>query len=456
MAEVQDAVVEGDVPYAPGSARAALAHRPFRIVWTGSMASNIGTWMQNVALGAFAYELTRSSAYVSLLGFAQLGPMLVLSIVGGLLADTVDRRWLLIACQVEQMALSFVLAFLAAGPSPSRLGIFLCVLGIGVGNAFQAPTFSAVLPQLVGRRDLVGAVSLQSVQLNLSRVIGPAIGGLILPLVKASGVFVVNGLTYLFAIATLLVVSIPRPYPDHGVQGWRRLVGGFAVARRDRLVRRCLLTITAVSFFCLPFIGLLPVVAARNLGLDVTGTAYGVLYAAFGLGAAAGAVGVGTLLVGRSKPLAVRAGLALFGVVLGVFALLRVAAPAYPVLFLVGFFYFGAVTSLSTVLQAHLGEEVRGRVMALWIMGFGGTVPLGLLVFGVVAEQLSVTAVVVFGAAVAVVLALLADVDVDADVDVSGAGEPEAEGAAADGRLGDLERAAHGLEEAAGDGEAEP
>lgn len=409
LEETEEAVLTGDVPYAAGSARAALAYRPFRLVWMGSMASNVGTWMQNVALGAFAYNLTESSGYVALLGFAQLGPLLLLSIVGGLLADTVDRRWLLVVCQAEQMVLSFVLAAIVSGDQPSRTAILVCVLAIGIGNALNAPTFSAVLPQLVDRRDLVGAVSLQSVQMNLSRVVGPAIGGVILPSVGASAVFVINGVTYVFAIATLLMVSIPRPYPHHGEQGWRRLVGGFTIARRDRLVGRCLLTIASLSFFCLPFIGLMPVLAARNFGLDPEGTAYGILYASFGLGAAGGAVAVGTLLVGRDKANAVRSGLVAFAVMLGVFALLRTPAVAYPIVFLVGLFYFGTVTSLSSVLQEHLAEEVRGRVMALWIMGFGGTVPIGLLVFGWVAEATSVTTVVLIGAAIALALPLVAD-----------------------------------------------
>lgn len=407
LEETEDAVLEGDVPYARGSARAALAHRDFRVVFLGSMASNIGTWMQNVALGAFAYQLTKSPGYVALLGFAQLGPMLLLSIVGGLLADTIDRRLLLIACQLEQLVLSLLLAFAASADHPSRTFIFLCVLGIGVGNALNAPTFSAVLPQLVGRDDLSGAVALQSVQLNLSRVIGPAIGGVILPSVGASGVFVVNAATYLFAIATLARVTIPRPYPPQGEQGFARLAGGFRVARSHPIVGRCLLTIASISFFCLPFIGLLPVLAARNLGIDVESPAYGALYACFGLGAALGAVAVGTVLVGRSRPKAVRAGLFAFSITLAVFALLRTAAPAYPVVFAVGAFYFAAVTSLSTVLQEHLDETVRGRVMALWIMGFGGTVPIGLLVGGVVASHTSVTAVVLGGAAVALFLAVV-------------------------------------------------
>src|SRR5688572_23261528 len=128
LEETEDAVLEGDVAYAPGSARAALAHRAFRRVWLGSMASNVGTWMQNVALGAFAYELTGSSGYVALLGFAQLGPLLLLSIVGGLLADTIDRRLLLVGCQVQQMVLSFVLAFVVQQDDPSKVALFLCVL----------------------------------------------------------------------------------------------------------------------------------------------------------------------------------------------------------------------------------------------------------------------------------------------------------------------------------------
>jgi MFS family permease len=408
LEQTEDAVLDGDVPYAAGSARAALAYRPFRLVWSGSLASNIGTWMQNVALGAFAYKLTKSSGFVALLGFAQLGPLLLLSIVGGLLADTIDRRMLLIACQAEQMILSFVLAFVVSHPHPSKSILFLIVLGIGVGNALNAPTFSAVLPQLVAKRDLVGAVSLQSVQLNLSRVIGPAIAGAILPIVKVQGIFAINGFTYLFAIATLAIVTIPRPYPPQGEQGLRRLVGGFAVARRDPLVRKCLVLITSISFFCLPFIGLLPVLAGENLDIDVQKAAYGVLFACFGLGAALGAIAVGTLLVGKSKAAAVRIGLVLFGIALVVFSLLRSPTPAYPVVFLVGLFYFGTVTSLSSVLQEHLEENVRGRVMALWIMGFGGTVPIGLLVGGFIADHTSVTTVVFAGGVVAALLLLVA------------------------------------------------
>lgn len=411
MEEAQDAEVEGDVPYRPGSARAALAHRDFRIVWTGSLMSNVGTWMQNVALGVFAYRLTGDAHYVALLGFAQLGPLLVLSPLGGVLADQVDRRRLLLGAQSWQMSFSLLLAVVARGEHPSELAVFFVVLLVGIGNAVNAPAFAAVIPGLVGRRDLPGAVSLQSVQMNVSRVVGPAIGGLLLPVIGAPGVFAVNAATYVFAIATLLVVHPPAIAApgDNAPKGWRRLVSGFAVARRHRVVGRCLSLIALISFFCLPFIGLMPVLAGDNLGIDPESAAYGWLYTCFGLGAAVGAVSVGTVLVDRSKPHVVRVALTLFSGLLALFGLLRSPAPAYPIAFLVGLAYFTTVTSLSTHLQAHLDDAVRGRVMALWIMGFGGTVPVGLLVGGAVASATSVTAVVLAGAAIALVLALLTD-----------------------------------------------
>src|SRR6476661_3251204 len=174
-----DAIVDGDRTLRRGTAQAALRHRNFRIFWGGTFASNIGTWMQNVLLGAFGYELTGSAVFVGILFFAQLGPLLFMSTVGGVLADVVDRRKLLIITQVEQLVLSIVLAVLAAGGDPSRVALVASVVAIGVGNSLSAPAIAAILPTLVPRADLPGAVSRESVQMNLSRVIGPAIGAVI-------------------------------------------------------------------------------------------------------------------------------------------------------------------------------------------------------------------------------------------------------------------------------------
>jgi MFS family permease len=408
---VEEAQVEGDVALTPdalevrpGTARSALRSRDFRVLWLATFSSNVGTWMQNVALGAFAYQLSHSAGFVALTGFAQLGPLLLLATVGGMLADAVDRRRLLVTTNVVQLVFSAALAAVAAAPHPSRTLLLLVVLAIGVANALTGPPLASLLPNLVPRRDLPGAIALQSVQMNLSRVVGPAIGGLLLPTIHASGVFLLNAATYLFAVAGALAIR-PVARGGGGEQGLRRLLGGFAVARRDPLVRSVLTTIASISFFCLPFIGLMPVVAAENLGMKVTGFEYGLLYACFGLGAACGAIAVGSVLVGYRRDRVIAAGLALFGVMLLVFGLLRTPGPAYAIVFLVGLFYFATVTTLSTRLQEHLRDEVRGRVMALYMMSFGGTIPLGLLVAGPIATRTNITIVVVAGAIVAMLLA---------------------------------------------------
>jgi MFS family permease len=408
--DATDALVDGDVAYARGTARAALTHRAFRVVWGGTFASNIGTWMQNVVLAAFGYELTGSTTFVGVLFFAQLGPLLFLATVGGALADIVDRRKLLVTMQLVQLVLSFLLAALAAVDDPSLAAIVVCVFAIGVANALSAPALSAVLPTLVPRPDLNGAVSLQSVQMNASRVIGPAIGGVLYPAFGAAPVFALNALTYLFAVAAVWVTPFPGRDEGHAEESrMARLLAGFRTARRDPLVRRILTTMATMSLFSLAFVGLMPALAAENLGMRPRSLAYGLLYASFGVGAALGAVSIGTLLAGHSKPRIVRQGFLAFAGLLALFGLIRTPALAYPVAVMLGIAYFAVVTSLSTVLQENLADHLRGRVMALWIMTFGGTVPIGVLIGGTIATHTSITAVMLFGAAVAVLLAWYAD-----------------------------------------------
>jgi MFS family permease len=409
---VEEASVGGDVALSPnelrirpGTARSALRAPDFRRLWLATFGSNIGTWMQNVALGAFAYDLSHSATFVALIGFGQLGPLLLLAPVGGMLADVVDRRRLLVLTNLEQLVFSGVLAWVATLGHPSRALIMAVVVAIGIGNALTGPPLSSLLPNLVPRVDLPGAISLQSVQMNLSRVIGPAIGGVLLPAIHASGVFAINAATYLFAVlGAIMIGRVPQP-PSTGEAGLRRILGGVAVARRHPLVRNVLLTIASISFFSLPFIGLFPVIGARNLDLNVKGLTYGLLFSCFGLGAASGAIAVGSVLVGYRRELIIPICLTAFGSMLVVFGLLRDVGAAFPVVFLVGFFYFGAVTTLSTRLQASLDDAVRGRVMALYMMCFGGTVPLGLLAAGPIANATSVTDVLVGGGVITIVIA---------------------------------------------------
>jgi predicted MFS family arabinose efflux permease len=405
-----DALEEGDRPIRTGSAMAALRHDTFRRVFIGAFLSNIGSWMQNVVLGALAYDLTKSPAFVGVLLFAQLGPLLLFSLVGGLLADAFDRRRLLVTVSVLQGLLSLGLAWVARVDDPSRAALVGIVFLIGMGQAVFGPTYSALLPALVGKDDLPGAISLNSAQMNGSRVIGPVIGAALFSRFGADVVFIVNAASYLLVIWSLLSVRLPAPAPDtSGLTGIRRLGAGFTVARADPVVGRCLVVIFTYSLLSLPFIGQMPTLADRNLGIAARSTQYGLLYASFGVGALLGALSIGTVLSDRSLERVVRIGLVAFAVFLAVFSLLRTPALAYPGILLVGLAYFAVITSLSTVLQQRLDDANRGRVMALWIMGFGGTVPIGNLIAGPIIEATNITVVVLAGAVVAVALAWYAD-----------------------------------------------
>jgi MFS family permease len=406
----QEALLEGDdYVRGGGSARSAFAHREFRLMWLGSFASYIGTWMQTVVLGAYAYKLTGSSAFVGALTFAQIGPLLVLSIVGGIVADAFDRRRLLILLQTEQLVFSLALAIVvASNDNPSRVAIFGCVLAVGIGNALNAPAWGAVLPSLVGPEDLGAAISLNSTMVNGSRVVGPAIGGILFPIIGAAWIFALNAATYLAVIMTLLIVRFPA-VPRAAERGLARVLAGFRAVRTNAVVARVLVTLSVFAVFCLPFVSLFPAIAESDLGLDADSVSYGLFYAAFGLGACLGALSIGTVFSGVPKMRLVRVGLLGFAVATAVFGVLRVAAPAYPVVFVLGFVYFATTTSMLTVLQTLLHDDVRGRVMALWFMAFGGGVSVSGLVFGPLLDATNGTIVLGIGAVVAAALAWWCD-----------------------------------------------
>lgn len=409
LEDAEDALISGDRTFTPGSARAAWQYPVFRRIYMGAFASSIGTWMQNVVLGAMAYDMTKSEIFVGVMVLAQLGPLLLLSALGGMLADSLDRKKLLIWLTVEQGVFSALLGLIAFADDPSKVLLVAVVALIGVGNALYAPVFSAVLPVLVDRRDIGGAISLNSVQMNGSRVIGPAIGSFIYAKFGAGWVFELNALSYVAVVLVLLSVTLP-PAPDTGKQGLHRLLEGLAVARRDRVVAHCLLVVAIFSFACLPFITQMPAIAQQHLTIDPKSTAYGLLYGAFGLGAVIGALSIGTVFARADKARLTRIATVAFAAMLAVFGVLRSAPFSYPVAVVLGATYFAVITSLSTVLQEAIEDAVRGKVMALWIMGFGGVVPFGGLAGGFLMEHTSIDLVVVSGALIAVALAVLFDI----------------------------------------------
>ncbi len=394
--------------FAPGSIRAAWSYRDFRLLWLGSFWSNVGTWMQNVALPAYIVSQTHSGFKVGVMVFAQLGPQLLLAIPAGVLASRVSRRKLLVTMQSAQLLGSLVLALLISRHS-SFESLFFVNLFIGICNTLNAPAFQSAQPELVSRNDLPGAIALNSAALNGSRVIGPVITALLtLGGVTIAQIFVINAATYLFVIAALAVVHLPPPTRSTEA-GFRQLTTGLRIARQKKIVGRVILSMALFSFFTLVYIGQFAKIADSAMHIDTTGPVYLWLYAVWGFGACLGAISVGTLLTRVDKRRIVTPGLLGVGVALAAFALQRHAGPAFPIVFVLGFFYFLTATGMATVLQQNITHFERPFVMSLWFMAFGGTVALGNLAFGPVIDRFGSRWVLLGGAAFSILLSWFCD-----------------------------------------------
>lgn len=402
-----------DIPpdhgYKPGTARAALSYRGFRIIFIGLTLSNVGTWMQNFTLPAYIDDRTGRPALVGLMVFAQLGPLLVLSIPGGVIADRVSKQKLQLTMQSVSVLLTIAIAFFIARHH-ALWTIFAAQLGIGIANALNAPAFQSSMPLLVHRRDLPGAISLNSAMMNGTRVAGPVLAAVLAVAgLSVSNIFLINAVTYLFFIASLLIVRMPDVRSGSTARGLKSLTVGLKIAKERLVLGRLLLGMFLFSLFSLVYIGLFPSIVRLNFGVAASSTTYRWLYATWGAGAFLGALAVGTFLIEIDRRLLIVRGFIGFAVSLFVFSQLRGPLLAFPVGFVLGFFYFMTATAITTTFQLNMKNTERATVMPLWFMVFGGTVPIGNLLFGVVIEWVGARAVLGFGAAFAVFLAWWVD-----------------------------------------------
>lgn len=409
VGEAEEAFVDADRPVRVNLVRAALGNRDFRILWSSNLGSTIGTWMQNVILAAYVYNVTRSAWLVSLVGFCNLVPQLLFATFGGVIADMFDRKKLIIWLSFEQLLGSLAIAWIVRTTDFSRPALLIAVFAVGTGAALQGPVFIATTPSLVPPEHLAGAISLNSVAMNVSRVVGPAIGAVLYVWIGASWVFVLNAATYLIVITGIRFVKFPIIERRHGESLSDRILGGFKYVRRDPVVFRALLTVFTFSVFCMPFITLYPAIAAVDWNVSSKSTTYGLLYATFGAGAVVGSLAIGVVLGRyRVEPL-MRVCFAVFGVSLALYISVHRSWMAFPIGFVLGFFYFAGVTSLTTIFQSRLTHSIRGRVSAIWMMCFGGTVPVSGLLAGWIVTHTGLNPVIYFGAGSALFLAWWAD-----------------------------------------------
>ena len=385
----------------------AFRNPGYRTFWIGAFVSNIGAWMQNVAQGWLVLELTDSAFMLGLVGFAGSLPWLVLLLVGGVYADRLDRRRLLIRANLGMMACAAVLTALTWSGAVEIWHVFALSLASGSAIALAAPAFQAFLHDLVDRRDLQNAIALNSAQFNLSRIVGPSVAGLTLGAIGLAGCFGVNTLSYLGAIVALMLIRVPsRPVPDPAPV-WDSIVEGFGYVRARPRIQALLAIAALISLLAMPYATLLPIVVRDGLGLDASGLGW--LFAVGGGGAVFGALSIAFrhLLPARGPWLlgcAIATGLATM--TLGLARSPLVAALS---LVAIGFSATSAVALTNTLLQELVDDAMRGRVLSMFGLAFMGTFPVANLLAGTLAGLTSASVTLAMtGALLAIVVVAIA------------------------------------------------
>ena len=381
----------------PWLARAAgsLAHRNYRLLWCAALGSTIGTWMQKYAQGLLVYDLTKSTFYLGLDDFLSQLPILLLMLIGGVIADRHDRRWLLTISQYVQAFSAFMLAALVWTGYVHVAWVFALSFVSGCGQAFGGPAYQAMIPSLVPKRDLPNAIALNSSQFNLSRVLGPSGGAIVLATIGTAWCFFVNGLSFFLVVIALAALRLPKhvPAPTHQAVS-TELRSGLHYVRDNRVVLALTILVTLSTFLTMPLQTMLPAFANEVLsGAGRAETRLSFLMASQGLGAIVGALLIGML---DATPHLWRILLSVqivLGLLIGAFALSTSLPTSLGLLFLIGIFFMALFSLSFSLVQMTVPDALLGRVVAIYMVALRGGGPIGALVAGGLADRFSAPAV---------------------------------------------------------------
>lgn len=401
-------------PPAPGPGRSplraralsALRHRNFRLFYYGQILSLVGTWMQTTAQGWLVLELTDSEFLLGLVTAAGSLPILLFTLYAGVVADRTDKRRIILAAQAASLVGALALAVLTQTGLVTVGWILVLVTLQGVANAFEVPTRQSFFVELVGKEDLTNAIALNSSAFNLTRIIGPALAGLLIGAVGIAVCFYLNALSYLAVLAGLLAIRRP-PFqrPPRTASTLENLREGFAYLWGNRLARTLVTVIAAASILALPYAMLLPVfardvlhVGAQGLGWLLSAAGAGALAGGITLASASGRVRGGRLLLASSTG---------FAVLLGAFAFSRWFPLSLALLAAAGFCLISFTATVNAMLQAVVPDALRGRVMSVYVFMFMGMTPIGSLQAGTLARFVGAPAALAAGTAALLLVVLV-------------------------------------------------
>jgi MFS family permease len=389
----------------------ALSHRNYRLFWIGAFLSNVGTWMQAVAQGWLVLTLTDSPFWLGLDAFVATIPGLLFTLVGGVFADLIDRRRLLLFTQVAAGIAALGLALLVWTNLVDRWMVLGFSFVTGCCMALASPSFLAMTYDLVGPEDLPNAIAMNSTQFQLSRVVGPALAGVAFRFLGLSGCFFANAFSFVAVIVSLRMVRAERhtQAAAHSVRDrralWRDLIEGFSYVRNRPRVSALLMLSAVNSLFGAPYFAMVPVYARDIFHLGATGLA--VMSGTAGAGAFAGALTVAYFGDSRRKGWFVLGGAIMFGICIANFALTTSLKLSLIFLFGLGFAIVVSVANTNTLLQKLVTDQMRGRVMSMFIMSFMGTMPIGNIVAGALSNHYGPQIILATGGLVVTVCATI-------------------------------------------------
>ncbi len=385
-------------------ALAAFHYRDFRVLWFGAFTSTVGNWMQQVAQAWLIFELTHSSFYLGLDYFFGQLPILLLTLIGGVVADRYNRRHVLLGSQLVQMMTAFTLTALILFSVVRVEYILLLSFVAGLGQAFGGPAYQALIPSLVEKKDLPNAIALNSIQFNLARVFGPLLAGATLAAWGSAACFGLNGLSFLVVIFALLVMQHKHMKPANPKPMLQELKGGLRYAKGEPAIIALTILASLTTFLGLPLLTFLPVFARDIFHGDVNRFTH--MMAFSGAGAVCGALITAWLGRFRHMGWAVLATQAVFGTLVTLFAVTRIGWLSNILLFGTGATLLMTFSMTASLVQLIVPDNLRGRVMSIYMVAFRGGMPLGSLAAGYAASRTSAPAVLAVNGVLILVVAI--------------------------------------------------
>jgi predicted MFS family arabinose efflux permease len=383
----------------------ALRHRNYRLLWSGMLATSTTLWMEQLAYGWLVLELTNSPFLLGFVGFCRAIPTILFSLWGGVLADRIDRKRLLLVCQTVTWATITTLALLTTLRLVEVWHVFLAAFLAGTAQSFNLPTRQSIINDAVGKDDLPNAIALNSLSFNVSKVIGPSIAGIIVGAAGTAAVFWTESAIMLFALATTLVLALPpRSFTPSDQSALGDLVDGFRYVRHDAVVLGLMLAAAAPVLLAWPYQTLLPVIARDALGTGPEGL--GILMSASGIGAIV-TISLLVFLGQRGQRHRVQfAAMVAFGALLMLFSQSRHLGLS--VILIAGITGSSILYNIlnQTAVQTHVPDHIRGRVMGIYMLAMSLN-PLGALAFGALAGAVGIQPTVLLMGALTVLAATL-------------------------------------------------